>query len=70
VGAVYTKQGFDGLSEAFDPDNALLIAWAKVQVAGPLYLTGTFTRTWQVQPDRTYASQDNYSAGVGVSFAF
>jgi hypothetical protein len=69
-GAYYTRRGFDGVSGVFDLDGALLTAWIQARVYGPLYLNASYTRSWHLQPDGTYDSDNNWGVGAGVAFGY
>lgn len=71
AGAYYANRGFDSISQAFDLANALLRAFLTVKVWGPVALTASYTRTWELDPDSgKYEAQGNWSAGIGVSFGY
>jgi hypothetical protein len=70
LGAYYTKRGFDGFDDAFDLDGALMLAFAKVRIWGPLYFDASFSRSWHALETGEYETDDNFSAGVSVSFEY
>jgi hypothetical protein len=70
LGAYYTRRGFDSIGEAFDKDGALLLAYARVQVWGPVWVAATYSRTWHLQPDGSYLAEGDFSVGAGVSFNY
>ena len=70
AGALYTHRGFDSLSEAFQMDGALLLAFLKSQVWGPVYATASYSRSWTVNEGGTYTSQDDWNIGVGLDFSY
>jgi len=74
VSASYLKRTGSGFSDAFDPDEALLIAQARYQFWGPLALQCLFSREWRVVDDTSstdvYQSVDTWQAGVVTEFRF
>lgn len=70
LGAYYSRRGFDSISEAFDRDGALLVAYGRAKVWGPFYLSAVYSRTWHVQEDGTYKAEGDYAFGAGVSFRY
>lgn len=69
LGAFYTKRGFDGFDEAFDLDGAWLVAFARLKIWGPIYLSASYSLNWEATEDG-YETNHNASAGAGVSFTF
>ena len=70
LGAYFMRRGFDGLGDAFSLDGALLVAYAKVKVWGPIFLSASYGRSWHVQEDGSYRTEDNFGAGAGVAFSY
>ena len=70
LGAFYSRRGFDSLSEAFDRDGALLIAFARAKIFGPAYISVVYSRTWHAQEDGSYEVEGDFSVGAGVSFTY
>lgn len=70
AGAYYANRGFDLITNAFDLENAMIRAFLTVKVWGPVALTASYTRTWDLNEDGKYEAQGNWSAGVGVSFGY
>lgn len=70
LGGYYTRRGFDSITDAFDLDGAVLIAFARAKVYGPAYVSVVYQRSWYAQPDGTYRAEGDYSFGAGVSFSY
>lgn len=70
AGALYSRRGFDGLDGVFDLDGALLLAWARVSVYGPVGLTASYSRTWHASEDGTYQTTDDWGVGVSLAFSY
>ena len=71
LGANYSRRGFDNIGDAFELDGALLLAWARVKMYGPLYLGASYARTWDRSADGTsYEARDNWSVGLSASFSY
>ncbi|MCB9556966.1 MAG: hypothetical protein H6707_12740 [Deltaproteobacteria bacterium] len=69
AGAYYARRGFDGLAGVFDLDGALLVAYLRAKVYGPLAVSAVYSRTWQLIDGR-YEATDDFSAGIGLSFSY
>jgi hypothetical protein len=71
LAAYYYKRFFDGISEAFSLNNAVLIAEARIRMYSFLYFIARYSRTWTLNADgKTFDSTDDYSAGIGVYARF
>ncbi|MEZ4458402.1 MAG: hypothetical protein R3E66_01480 [bacterium] len=70
LAAMYYKQNFDGLAEAFELDGALGVAEARVFVFGPVYVRGQYSRLWRLADDGTYENIDDWNVGGGAAFTF
>lgn len=70
LAAMYFKQNFDGVADAFDLDGALGVAEARVFVFGPLYVRGEYSRLWRLADDGTYDTVNQWNVGGGAAFTF
>lgn len=70
LAAMYYKQNFDDLNEAFDLDGALGVGEARVFVLGPIYLRGQYSRLWRLSDDGSYENLDDWNIGAGAAFSF
>jgi hypothetical protein len=70
TGAYYSHRGFDTLEDAFNMDGALLLAFVRSQVWGPVYATAAYSRTWSIDDTGNYASEDDWNVGVGLSMTY
>jgi hypothetical protein len=70
AGAFFSNRGFDSVSDAFSNfENALMRAFVRFKIYGPMFLTASYTRTWELR-DGEYEARNNYNAGVEVAFTF
>ncbi len=76
LNAYYAKRNFGGIEEAFDLDQALLIAELKYKFWGPMFAYATYAREWKVIDDIAsddhgdYETINTWDAGIGVEFTF
>lgn len=77
LGAMYRKIGFDDLDEAFNPENALLVAEARYHVLPFLYLLTQYSRLWRLKDEEArseegspYETVDDWFVGAGISVGF
>jgi hypothetical protein len=74
LAAYYTRRNFDGFSELFSLDDAMLVAEARYRFFGPMFAYGIYSVSWQETTDaegfKTYESEDSFQAGLGASFSF
>jgi hypothetical protein len=71
LAAYYYKRFFDGISEAFSLNNAVLVAEARIRMYSILYFIARYARTWRLSADgATFDSTDDFSAGIGVHARF
>jgi hypothetical protein len=72
VGAYYSNRGFNSITEAFDLETAIAVAYVRYKAYGPLYITAQWTRTWQIDANDAdrYEAQDDFSVGLGVGFSY
>jgi hypothetical protein len=71
LAAYYYKRFFDGLSEAFSLDNAVLVAEARVRMHSMLYFIARYARSWTLSADGSrFDSTDDFSVGIGVHARF
>jgi hypothetical protein len=70
LGLFYYKHSFDGFSEVFERDGALMVAETRVQLVGPLFAKASYQQLWQLRDDGQYDAIDRWNVGVGGSFGF
>ena len=71
LAAYYQKRFFEGLSNAFSLENAVLVAEAKVRMYSILYLIARYNRSWRLGSDGTsFVSTDDFTVGIGVQARF
>lgn len=71
AGAFFSNRGFDSVGESFSNfQNALMRAFVRFKIYGPMFLTASYTRTWELNADGDYEARNNYNAGVEVAFTF
>lgn len=71
LGGLFTRRGFDGFSDLFDLHGALLTAFARARVWGPLMVVAEYERTWaRDAATGHYKAEDSWNAGVQLSFSF
>ena len=74
LSAFYTKRNFDDAEDLGSLDNALLVALARFQVFGPLYVFGEYARQWHLIEDGggkgQYETVDNFGFGAGAEINF
>ncbi len=76
LGALYRKTGFDGIDNAFELKDALLVAEARYFVTNWVYLLAQWSRLWRLkdgadlQDDNPYRTVDNWFIGGGVAVGF
>ncbi len=76
LGALYRKNGFDGIDDAFDLDNALLVTEARYHFNAFFYALVQYSRMWRLKEQATIDSDDPYDTvdqwfvGGGFSVGF
>ncbi len=71
AGAFFSNRGFDTIGDAFSNfENALMRAFLRVKIYGPVFFTASYTRTWELNTEGDYEARNNYGAGVEVAFTF
>lgn len=70
LGATFRRYGFNGLSDALELKNALLLGEAQVRVLPWLYLSGQYNRLYRLQPDGAYDTVNDWSLGAGAAVGF
>lgn len=70
AGAYYSHRGFESLADAFKMDGALLLAFLKSQIWGPVYATASYSRTWSIDEGGNYRSDDDWNVGLGMNFSY
>ncbi len=70
VGATFRRYGFNGLSDALELPNALLILEAQARVLPWLYVGGQYNRLYRLQPSGAYETVNDWSLGAGVVVGF
>ncbi|HWO94296.1 MAG TPA: hypothetical protein VNL92_05985, partial [Dehalococcoidia bacterium] len=69
--AYYYKRYFDGLSNAFSLDNAVLVGEARIRMYSFMYFIARYARSWTLSADGTrFDSTDDFSVGIGFQARF
>ena len=67
----YNKRFFDGISNAFSVENAVMVGEARVRLYSMLYWVARYARSWQLAGDgKSFVSSDDFSIGLGVQARF
>jgi hypothetical protein len=76
LGALYRKNGFDGIDQAFSLADALFVAEARYFLSDWVYLLAQFSGVWRVkdgdrlEEENPYETIDNWFVGAGVAIGF
>jgi len=68
--AFYSKRSFEGFSEVFSLDDAMLVGMLRWNFWGPMVVTAEYARQWQVNDEGSYETTDTWNTGVGAEFSF
>jgi hypothetical protein len=71
LAAYYNKRFFDGISNAFSLENAVLVGEVRVRMYSMLYWIARYARSWTLAADgKSFVSTDDFSVGIGVQARF
>jgi len=70
LGGFYRRAGFNGLSDAFGLENALMVGELRYQVNTWLYLSGQYSRLYRLQEDGSFDTVDDWNVGAGAALQF